>query len=188
MCAGWEADARRGTALEMDTMTPSQSSVYSRFGKEVLVAWLACTPLAFAVGWIAADLLAGFDASEVPALHGWWNRIVAALIAPLVESYVMVLIFAVLERLMPDTMPFRHRTFALVIASATVWSFIHGYFALPWGVLTFWPFVVFSYMFLRWEKHSLALAITAAAAVHVLHNSTVVALSIMLSTPSKSLP
>lgn len=156
------------------------SSSYIALAKEVAIAWLVCTPVALAVGWVAGHFLGGADISQVPKLQTLTQRLAAVLIGPLVESMLMVVVFAVLERLLPQRVWPDHRTMLLTLFSALFWSAVHGVVSIGWGVVTFWPFVVFSFMFLRWERQSLIQGIAAATSVHVLHNASAVALGIVL--------
>lgn len=167
--------------MKFDTSESSPSStVWTRVLKEVLVAWLVCTPPALAIMLLAAPALMDTDTSQVPNLSLWLHRFGAVLVAPLVETLMMVPVFAVLERVLPRHLLTAYRMPVLALGSAALWSIAHGYFAVAWGVGTFWPFVVFSFMFLRWKRHGLTVAIAAVAAVHALQNGSVVALNMLL--------
>lgn len=158
----------------------TSSSSYVVLAKEVAVAWLVCSPVALAIGWVAGHLLASTDISQVPKLQTWPQRFSAVVVGPLLESMLMAVVFAVLERLLPQRVSSGHRMMLLTLFSAFFWSVAHGLVAMGWGVVTFWPFVVFSFMFLRWERQGLTQGIAAAALVHALHNGTAAILGIVL--------
>lgn len=151
------------------------------FVKEMAIAWVVCSPAALAIGWLAGNLLMGTDISQVPKLQTWTQRFAAVLIGPLLESMLMAVVIAVLERLLPQRVLADHRTKLLALFSATFWSVVHGLVAVGWAVVTFWPFLVFSFMFLRWERYGLKKGIAAAASVHALHNATAVVLTIVVT-------
>ena len=82
--------------------------------------------------------------------------------APIAETLIMGTVLLVLLRLVGPT--------AAVLASAAGWAIAHSLAAPIWGLIIWWPFLVFSTLFVVWRGRSLAAAFAVPAAVHALHN------------------
>lgn len=82
--------------------------------------------------------------------------------APLVETLIMGAVLLVLLRLTGPT--------AAVLGSSAGWGIAHSLAAPIWGLIIWWPFLVFSTLFVVWRSRSLAAAFAIPAAVHALHN------------------
>ena len=59
---------------------------------------------------------------------------------------------------------------AAVIASALGWGITHSTDTLIWGLVIWWPFLIFSTLFVTWRQRSLALAFAMPMLAHALHN------------------
>jgi hypothetical protein len=57
-----------------------------------------------------------------------------------------------------------------VISSAIGWGMLHSLAAPSWGLIIWWPFLVFSTLFVAWRGRSLALAFLIPMTVHALQN------------------
>jgi hypothetical protein len=84
-------------------------------------------------------------------------------ISPWLETLLMWPILWILKRFL------RTQT-RVAIGSALVWGLFHSLLAPAWGLTVAWPFFVFSYCFLEWEKKSKIHAILATALVHTGQN------------------
>ncbi|MEO7637132.1 MAG: CPBP family glutamic-type intramembrane protease [Sphingomicrobium sp.] len=84
------------------------------------------------------------------------------LFAPIVETLIMGAVLLILLRLVSPT--------AAVVISALGWGIAHSSFAAAWGLVIWWPFLVFSTLFVVWRQRSLAAAFAVPAAVHALQN------------------
>jgi len=82
--------------------------------------------------------------------------------APVLETLIMGGVLLVLLRLFGPT--------AAVVASALGWGIAHSLAAPAWGLVIWWPFLVFSTLFVVWRQRSLAAAFAVPAAAHGLHN------------------
>jgi hypothetical protein len=80
-----------------------------------------------------------------------------------VETLIMGAVLLVLDRLF-GFLP-------AVLLSAIGWGIAHSLQAPAWGLVIWWPFLIFSLCFLVWRQRSLALAFAVPAAVHALQNS-----------------
>ena len=59
---------------------------------------------------------------------------------------------------------------AAVAVSAIGWGIAHSLKAPLWGLVIWWPFLVFSTLFVTWRSRSLALAFALPMCVHALQN------------------
>ena len=59
---------------------------------------------------------------------------------------------------------------AAVLVSSAAWGVAHSLAAPIWGLIVWWPFLVFSTVFLTWRSRSVLAALGMAAATHALHN------------------
>jgi membrane protease YdiL (CAAX protease family) len=82
--------------------------------------------------------------------------------APIVETLIMGAVLLLLERLF-GFLP-------ALLLSAIAWGLAHSLQAPAWGLVIWWPFLIFSLTFLVWRRRSLLLAFAMPAAVHGLQN------------------
>jgi hypothetical protein len=59
---------------------------------------------------------------------------------------------------------------AVVVISAFVWSCFHSLMFPLWGLVVFWPFVVFSCAYITWRQTSWIKAFWAAFCIHAIQN------------------
>lgn len=83
--------------------------------------------------------------------------------APLIETAMMVAIFAVLSIM-------RIPLWAQCVTQAILWGLLHGYFALAWAFAPTWLFFIFSVVYTTRRENSGAEAFGLTAAVHALNN------------------
>ena len=57
-----------------------------------------------------------------------------------------------------------------VLVSSAGWGIAHSLAAPAWGLVIWWPFLVFSTLFVVWRKRSMIVALAIPATVHALHN------------------
>jgi len=54
--------------------------------------------------------------------------------------------------------------------SSIGWGLFHSSFHPTWGLVIWWPFLIFSTLFVTWRSRSLLAAFAIPAAVHALQN------------------
>ena len=104
--------------------------------------------------------------AEAPDLEtqGHVALLLIVVAAPLIETLIMGAILLVLARFLPAG--------AAALASAFLWAGAHSLSAPIWGLVVWWPFLVFSAAFLTWRRHSLLAAFGIVTVVHALQNGT----------------
>ena len=89
----------------------------------------------------------------------FWLIVIAA---PLFETLIMGAALLLMRLVVSPT--------AAVLLSAVGWAAAHSAMAPVWGLVIWWPFLVFSTVFLTWRGRSVPAALGMAAATHALHN------------------
>ena len=84
------------------------------------------------------------------------------LFAPIVETLIMAIVLSLLARFFSPTVT--------VLGSAALWGVAHSLQAPVWGLVVWWPFVIFSTLYMVWRERGVVAAIGVAAATHALQN------------------
>lgn len=126
------------------------------------LAWLLTLAGSFVLGLAIAYLV---PEAEEPDLGN--SAIVVfigvVILSPLIESLIMGgLIDMLMQRL---------RAWQAVLVSAAGWGVVHSLFAPAWGLIIWWPFLIFSIIFVTWRPRGLWFAVGMATLVHALQNS-----------------
>ncbi len=82
--------------------------------------------------------------------------------APLLETLIMAAVLEVLLLLLPPP--------AAVAASSIGWGLAHSFIAFAWGLIIWWPFLIFSTLYVTWRGEGRLAAIAIVFAVHALNN------------------
>lgn len=154
-------------AFISDTGQPKTAYVV----KAWLLTLLPSLALAFVVGFLFGEEK-GPDFGQ----PGYVLFFLLVVFAPLVETLIMVPPLLLLNRLF-GTQP-------AIILSALGWAAAHSWQAPVWGLIVWWPFLIFSGILLIWRQEgSLARGMLIVMAVHGLQNA-VPALLLLSNSPS----
>ena len=136
-----------------------------RVPRSALAAILVGWPLALLPSLIlSAIAAASFPQAAGPQfLGGGWALFgLLVVFSPIVETLIMAGVLALLLRVVTPTVA--------ILASSAGWGIAHSLAAPSWGLVIWWPFLVFSTLFTVWRERSLMLALAIPAAVHMLQN------------------
>lgn len=129
--------------------------------RAVFAGWLFAFPpsvlLALVAQWLLPEV--GRPAFEVASVK---TVAVLVLFAPLIETLIMA---AVLELLLRFVSPA-----VAVVVSAIGWGVVHSLAAPAWGLVIWWPFLIFSTLYVTWSRRSVLAALAIVFAVHALQN------------------
>jgi hypothetical protein len=103
--------------------------------------------------------------AETPNLGGAPPLVVmigVAIFAPLVESMIMGGVIQLLLRWLS--------AWQAVLVSAAGWGIAHSLSTPTWGMVIWWPFLIFSTIFVTWRPRGFWVAVVMAALVHGLQN------------------
>jgi hypothetical protein len=125
------------------------------------VAWTTAFVPTLALGAAVTALMPG-DAFPKFPLADWNVLWILVIAAPLLETLLMGAALILLRLVFSPTLA--------VLLSAVGWGVVHSTAAPAWGLVIWWPFLIFSTVFLTWRTRSLLAAVGMAAATHALHN------------------
>ena len=131
-------------------------------------AWLS-----IASGWalsiVGSLLLAVIFAALLPQLkgpdfpmEGWGALFALVVFAPFLETLIMAGLIWLFERFLPTT--------GAIVASALAWGGLHSAQALGWGLVIWWPFLIFSTLYVVWRQRGFWAGVGVAATTHAFQN------------------
>ena len=128
----------------------------------ILIGWMltiaGSTMLSYAIAWLVPDN-AGPDLGDASAPV---KLFLIAGFSPVVETLLMAAILAILLRVLAG--------WQAAVASAAIWGVLHSLAAPLWGAVIWWPFLIFSTLYVTWRPRGFWTAVGIVIAVHVLQN------------------
>jgi len=129
--------------------------------RAILVGWLVTTIPALLLSLLVSALIPQVAGPAIP-VNGLSTVMLLVVFAPLVETLIMAAALEFLLLLLPPR-------FA-VIASSIGWGIAHSLAAAAWGLVIWWPFLIFSTLYVVWRGQGRLAAIGIVFAVHALNN------------------
>lgn len=114
--------------------------------------------LGLAVTWLVPEG-AGPDLGKAPPVV---LLVGLALVSPLVETLLMGGMLDVMRRWTG--------AWQSALASAAIWGMVHSLLATWWGVVIWWPFLIFSVVWIGWRARGFWTATLMVTTVHALQN------------------
>jgi hypothetical protein len=125
-------------------------------------AWLLCI-----IPSILLATLVTMGADDPPSPDfGGTGAVVFALIvlfAPVSETFLMVPPLLLLNRWLGPA--------PAIVGSAALWGTLHSMAEPLWGLIIWWPFLVFSAIIIAWRQRDLAGGMVMVIAVHAMQNA-----------------
>ena len=125
------------------------------------VAWLTAFLPSIALAALIGLFFPNASQPEFPVSPGMQFFLIVIL-SPVVETLIMGSILLILLRFVSPA--------AAVVLSAAGWGLFHSSFHPTWGLVIWWPFLIFSTLFVTWRSRSLLAAFAMPALVHALQN------------------
>lgn len=140
---------------------PRALRVPERPFRALALAWLTTFPLSILLAYLASRL---FPGSAQPDFKASGGLAIFALVifSPVIETLIMGGVLLLLLRFLPET--------AAILVSAAGWGIAHSLMAPTWGLAIWWPFLIFSTLFVAWRRRSLGLAFLLPMGAHALQN------------------
>ena len=113
------------------------------------------------LSWAASHLAPSLAKPEFP-MKGPVAFGLLVVFAPVAETLIMAGVLSLMTRVLSPTIA--------VLGSALLWGAAHSAQAAVWGLVIWWPFLIFSTLFVVWRQRSLFLAFAIPAVVHALQN------------------
>ena len=82
--------------------------------------------------------------------------------APLVETLIMGGLLSLILRFAAPAVA--------ILVSAIGWGALHSSQALGWGLVIWWPFLIFSTLYVVWRQRGFWIAVGVVTATHALQN------------------
>lgn len=128
-----------------------------------LVPSILISALVAALGLGNQDGPPGFDARGATATQAWMFFLLVVLVGPFLETLLLSFGIWLISR-------FTQTNVLIAVVSAVLWACLHSLMLPTWGLVVFWPFVVFSCAYLTWRRRSWLKAIWVAFCIHALQN------------------
>jgi len=132
-----------------------------RLWLSIVIGWLTAFLPSLLIGALVTHLFPQSAQPQLP-VSNWLGVFLMVVFAPVTETLIMAGVLAILLRIVPPTVA--------VVISAIGWGVAHSMAAPAWGLVIWWPFFVFSTLFVAWRRRSLAAAILVPASAHALQN------------------
>ena len=131
--------------------------------KAIVVGWAFAFPASILFAAIIHWIAPGARQPEFPP-HTDPVILIGAVVflSPIAESLIMGAVLLILLRFLTPTWA--------VIVSAIGWGIAHSTMVPIWGLVIWWPFLIFSTLFVAWRERSLWLAFGMPMIVHGLQN------------------
>lgn len=127
----------------------------------IAIAWACAFLPSLALSAIASHLLPE-SAPTFPKADPGLLLFLLVIFAPVVETLIMGTVLLILERI-AGFLP-------AVLLSSAGWGIAHSMQAPAWGLVIWWPFLIFSVVFLTWRRRNLAAAFGLPMVIHGLQN------------------
>ena len=130
----------------------------------ILKGWLLALLPSLAIAALAGSLAS--PAAEVPDIpvQGSTSLLLLIVVGPLLETLILVPMVLGLRRLLGGG--------PAVLACALLWAVGHSLAAPIWGLVVWWPFLLFSIAILTWRDRGLLETIAVVTTIHGLQNAT----------------
>jgi membrane protease YdiL (CAAX protease family) len=151
----------RGTGLSPLSFLPAPLLEPRRPALAIFLGWATAFFPSIALAALVSWSLPGAAQPEFK-IDGGLALFLLVVFAPIVETLVMGSVLLILLRLVGPA--------AAAVISALAWAVAHSLMAASWGLVIWWPFLIFSTSFVVWRQRSLLAAFAVPAAVHALHN------------------
>lgn len=157
---GWMPGIRANMAMDDSRLLGTS---IGRLIKSVTVACICTMTSSATVAFAFREKLEGFDPG-LSDLNLVGAIVQVGILGPVIESLLVgFLISAVL-------IPLLSRRLMVVVASAVLFASLHAAFNVYWGIVVFIPFVVYSYLFVRYLQYGRRWAYGMSFLVHAIHN------------------
>ena len=128
----------------------------------ILTGWLLSILGSLALAAIVSTVAPDLAKPDFNGVRGMLAVFLIVIFSPLLESLIMGGILVILLRFLSPA--------AAIISSALLWGAAHSIGALSWGFTIWWPFLIFSTLFVVWRQRGFWTGVGVAAATHALQN------------------
>ena len=127
----------------------------------LVVAWLLTYPASILLAAVVSQLIPNAAQPQFN-VTGHVALFLLVVFAPVIETLIMGGVLLVLLRFVSPGVA--------VLLSSLGWGIAHSLGAPTWGLVIWWPFLIFSTLFVTWRSRGLLPAFAMPAIAHGLHN------------------
>ena len=127
----------------------------------ILIGYVLAFAGSIALSYLTRSVSPGLATPEFP-MKGWVALFALVVFAPFVETLIMAGFLSLFLR-------FMRPTYAILL-SAACWGVAHSMQYIAWGLIIWWPFLIFSTLYVVWRQRGVWAGIGVAAAAHALQN------------------
>ena len=130
----------------------------------ILVGYLLSIAGSLAIAWLISLVAAEAQGPDFGWLKGsgLFAILVLSILSPLIETLILAATTGLLLRFV--------RPVYAILLSSFGWALAHSLQAPIWGLVIWWPFIIFTTLFVVWRRRSLAWGIAMPFIVHLLQN------------------
>jgi hypothetical protein len=128
----------------------------------ILTAWLLSITGSLALAAISQAIAPNQPKMEIPNLPAWFKFFSFVIFAPVVETLIMAGFISLFLRFMSPP--------KAILLSAFGWAIAHSMQVAGWGLVIWWPFLIFSTLFVVWRQRGWWTAVAVVTATHFLQN------------------
>jgi len=128
----------------------------------ILTGWLLAIAGSTALSLLIAHFAPNSAGPDLGDTSGAMKLFLIAGFSPVVETLMMAGILALLLRWLA--------AWQAVIASAAIWGVLHSLASPLWGVVIWWPFLIFSTLYVTWRPRGFWRGVAIVMTVHILQN------------------
>ena len=140
---------------------PVQLREPRRASRAILIGWLLSLGGSLLLATVSRSLAPELPAPQF-AMKGPVAFLLLVAFAPMVETLIMAGILSLLLRFLPPA--------TAILASALGWGAAHSAQAIGWGLVIWWPFLIFSTLYVVWRQRGFWIAVAIVTATHALQN------------------
>jgi len=130
--------------------------------KTLAIAPVLTVPISLVLSFLVTTYLPNLTTPVFRKTHWLIEVFNIVILSPVVETLLMAGILAIILKFLSKPQA--------IIASAVIWGGLHSLVASAWGLIVWWPFIIFSTIYLTWKQRGFWHGCAMAAAVHVVHN------------------
>ena len=147
----------------LGTLFNSSQSIPGYIGKAFLISAIPSLALAWMLWLLFPDAESPsitYEGGLMPLLILFVSIVI---FGPLLETSIMRFFIFLIRKVTQKLWP-------ITFLSAFIWAVLHSLSVPLWGVVAFWPFVVFTISFQVWREVSINHALLITSAIHGCHN------------------
>ena len=117
------------------------------------LCWMLTLAGAALIAWILSAILPRMEQPDFGFFRGkgWLTIFALAVMTPLVETVILAATSSALLRFV--------RPESAIVLSSLGWAIAHSYQAPLWGLVIFWPFIIFTTLYVVWRQISVVAGI-----------------------------